>query len=392
MMKKTFLTIFITTFLSYAFAQSQNKDFKYTVQYERCESLEVVFELDYENRSDADSIEWDFGDGEFKKLVGIRTNYIYKKPGIFSVTLTIWEDGLQYQIIKQDLIKVKDAPNAFFSHSMDTTEEIYAPIIIDFYNETLKGEGDSLKYEWEIFNNNGYDYYESSDTSLSVLFSSSGLYSITLKVSDEKSSTCFHYKEILVKDSIQKDEFGYITSNCESGDSCMEGVNYKIENDTLKLFGQVERNCCTNSTAVIIDKNDTIKIPTFESGLLCECICTFCFEINIPSFKRDSCVIIFDNEITKVNSNINSISNKEIITEIRIKPNPFKELIIIDFDNFNCNNYFVEIFNIHGQLIKSQSNLNQSTDIDMTNIAKGIYLIKVTDNGMILKSEKIIKE
>lgn len=392
MLKRTLLTIFVSILASYVIAQSKEKDFKFTVQYERCESLSVVFELNYENRSDADSIEWDFGDGEHMKLIGIRANHIYSNPGLFSVILTIWEDGIQSQVIKQDLIKVKDAPNSFFTHSMNLAEVIFAPVYIDFYNGTIVGEGGSLKFEWQVYNNNGFENFESSDTNISVSLSSSGLYIASLKVTDELGSTCFYSKEILVKDSIQRNEFRYIVSNCQSGNSCMEGVNYKIENDSLKLFGQVERNCCTNSTAVIIDKNDTIKIPTFESGLVCDCNCTFCFEINIPEFQRDSCVILFDNQIIKLNSNINSISNQQIFKNINIKPNPFKDSIKIDFENMSGNNYSFKIFNVQGQLIKSQSILNSSIDIDMTNITKGIYLIKVIDNGIVLKSEKLIKE
>lgn len=388
-MKQTFiLTILIfTSFLIYG--QSPITAFEEKINYWTCSYVVAEFHYISSNSAERDSVCWDFGDGN--KGCNSYTNgasHIYSEPGVYTVTLTIWLKGVKTQIEKKDLITVYKAPEAMFSYTVSDTNLI-APLRVDFQNQSVKGDGDTLIYTWTT---GFFSTSLSSDTNFSYTFKNAGTYFTRLILNDNNGCQVAHSEVIVVKDSLQINEFDYITSSCNYSDTCSAGAYYKIKNDTLILFGQVERNCCTHNTAVIIDKLDTIQIPTFESGQECDCNCLFCFEINIPDFHRDSCVIVFDNQIIKVNSKVNTISNQKLLKDIGIKPNPFNESIKIDIENMNGNNYSAEIFNIQGQLIKSQSIYNQSTDIDLKNIAKGIYLVKVTGNGAVLKSEKLIKE
>jgi len=166
---------------------------------------------------------------------------------------------------------------------------------------------------------------------------------------------------------------------------CPEGINYKIENNTLKLFGQIWKNCGSYKTALIIDNGDTIKIPTFEDGLMATCNCLFCFEINIPNFNRESCVVVFEGQT------INVVSNSKTNEKIRITPNPFKEFIVVDMNDTFVNNCRIEILNILGQILHKQTILNNSTKIDMSKYEKGVYFVKLFKNDKIIMTEKIMK-
>ena len=171
---------------------------------------------------------------------------------------------------------------------------------------------------------------------------------------------------------------------------CPEGINYKIENNTLTLFGQTLKNCCTYKTAVIIDKGDSIQIPIFDSGEPCTCLCLFCFEINIPDFNRESCVVEFDKQF--INVSLNSVSDLRKDENIKITPNPFKELIAVELSDMLVNNCKIEIFNLLGQLVHKQLILNNTTNIDMSEYHKGVYLLKFFKDDKIVMTEKLVKE
>jgi 1,4-alpha-glucan branching enzyme len=74
-------------------------------------------------------------------------------------------------------------------------------------------------------------------------------------------------------------------------------------------------------------------------------------------------------------------------SEIAIYPNPAKNSFAISQDVSK-----VEMYTITGQLVKRYAAVNSNQQLDITNLEKGLYLIKITDeNGKIL-TKKIIKE
>jgi hypothetical protein len=79
--------------------------------------------------------------------------------------------------------------------------------------------------------------------------------------------------------------------------------------------------------------------------------------------------------------------------EIRIFPNPIKDQFSIDFSGIVEPQALVSIYTINGQLIyhTTLNNLNGVTNIDSSNLPKGIYTIHVmTSKGLV--TERIIKQ
>lgn len=74
-----------------------------------------------------------------------------------------------------------------------------------------------------------------------------------------------------------------------------------------------------------------------------------------------------------------------------IYPNPTTSFVILNIGNYGLENLNFQLFDINGRQILSQRITTSETQIQMENLALGIYLIHVLDNGQVLKTFKIIK-
>jgi hypothetical protein len=79
------------------------------------------------------------------------------------------------------------------------------------------------------------------------------------------------------------------------------------------------------------------------------------------------------------------ITNPELIT---IFPNPSSNFINIKSLNYPIDN--IQVYNLQGALIKTQSPNSTSTSINIENLSDGIYVIKV-QNLKQIKNFKFIK-
>ena len=107
----------------------------------------------------------------------------------------------------------------------------------------------------------------------------------------------------------------------------------------------------------------------------------------IPDTSYYYTISSFDNQ-TAVSASGYAVSiaveNKEIsVTNntIRVYPNPANNLITIDISEFAIsNNTVIELLNVNGELLKSQLMLKSKTQLDISALSSGIYILKVTDN------------
>ncbi|MCK4662264.1 MAG: T9SS type A sorting domain-containing protein [Bacteroidales bacterium] len=78
---------------------------------------------------------------------------------------------------------------------------------------------------------------------------------------------------------------------------------------------------------------------------------------------------------------------------ISIFPNPTNEIINIEIKSQKIKLFNAEIYNIQGKLIFMKQYKSNSINIDISDLSKGIYLLKLKDeNGSIIKTKKIVKE
>ena len=69
-------------------------------------------------------------------------------------------------------------------------------------------------------------------------------------------------------------------------------------------------------------------------------------------------------------------------------PNPVKNILNL---SYNQEISSVEVFNLLGQKVNSNKINANSAQIDMSNLSKGAYMVKVTSNDQV-KTIKVIKE
>jgi hypothetical protein len=88
-------------------------------------------------------------------------------------------------------------------------------------------------------------------------------------------------------------------------------------------------------------------------------------------------------------SGINENNNASDL--VSIYPDPAKESITIDFAEYSNDHSFAEIFNVDGKLLQHISITQKKTDVDISRLPSGIYIIKVTGNNDVA-IKKLVKE
>ena len=92
---------------------------------------------------------------------------------------------------------------------------------------------------------------------------------------------------------------------------------------------------------------------------------------------------IFGNQLSTVLSN----ESFEAISKVELYPNPSTNAFHISVDAKK-----VEIYSLTGQLIQTENNCVANKEINISNLAKGIYIVKITNSDAISVSKKLIKE
>lgn len=318
---------------------------------------------------------WDFGDGVYYcNSYSNGASHNYSKPGIYSVTLKYIRNGDTIIISKPNLIVIRNPPIAEIDIDVNNKDSIFAPATIGFINKTKKGDGDTLSYLWSFG-----DSYISNDTNPIHTFIKPNTYYVDLKVTDNFGCSVTASDEIIVKDTAQRNEINYIVSSCSnySTPPCGWDKHFVIQNDTLKIYGYIGGNCCTKKTATVSNKNDTIKIRTFEVGEECSCDCGFCFSISVPNVKKDSMIVSFNGQIFTATKILSTIKANPYINKIKIFPNPIISDFTIDYSSLNHSIFQIEIYNMYGQIVYKDKSVNKiDLKVNVNNFKSGLYFIR----------------
>lgn len=92
---------------------------------------------------------------------------------------------------------------------------------------------------------------------------------------------------------------------------------------------------------------------------------------------------IFGNQVSAALAN----ESFEAISKVELYPNPTMNAFQITVDAKK-----IEIFSLTGQLIQTENNCLANKEINISNLAKGIYIVKITNSDSISVSKKLIKE
>lgn len=122
---------------------------------------------------------------------------------------------------------------------------------------------------------------------------------------------------------------------------------------------------------------DTMQtITVYDGGNFHASVHNYCGDTlttNIVTVVADHCMSIHEAS----SSNIN------------IFPNPFKNFLTIQ--NNSLDNFTVKLFDVSGKLILNQSLSGVKTDIDVSSLKQGTYLVKVFDKHILLETKRFVK-
>ncbi len=171
------------------------QDFKVENSYVACLDLEVEFSFEGTASEDFDSIRWDFGDNTSRMVYDANnTKHSYSIPGYYDVNLTIWNNGVQTHIKKEDAVFLAKAPEVSFSYAVSDTNH-YAPFDVAFTNTSYVESSKSITYKWTIKDSVGQVIKE--EENISYLFKTPGTYQVILELTEVGG--CYgEYDEIIV--------------------------------------------------------------------------------------------------------------------------------------------------------------------------------------------------
>jgi endonuclease I/chitodextrinase len=188
------------------------------------------------------------------------------------------------------------------------------------------------------------------------------------------------------------------------------GSKFIIVNSSIasSCYSTSSANISTTATELTFNGNDAVGL--FKNGVLIDIIGTFNggtanFAADV-TLRRKSTITSpsttfnlatqWDNFTTDSCTNLGSkISTKavkeEIVAEpdgISLYPNPSNGEFTLYYSNSN-KTYTIEIFSMLGQTVFLKENIKQSS-VSITNLPKGIYLVKITDDSKSTNKKIII--
>lgn len=78
--------------------------------------------------------------------------------------------------------------------------------------------------------------------------------------------------------------------------------------------------------------------------------------------------------------------------ELSAYPNPTSDFLSLEVDFIDLSNLSIQLINMQGIVLVSQELSDAVTQIEMENLASGIYFLNVNNNNEIVKTFKIIKQ
>lgn len=188
------------------------------------------------------------------------------------------------------------------------------------------------------------------------------------------------------------------------------GSKFTVVNSSIAstCYPTSSANISTTATELAFNGNDAVGL--FKNGVLIDVIGTFNggtanFAADVTlrrkstitspsttfnlaaqwdSFTTDSCTNLGSKRSNKV-------TKEEIVAEpdgISLYPNPSNGEFTVYYSNSN-KTYAIEIFSMLGQTVFLKENIKQSS-VPITNLPKGIYLVKITDDSKSINKKIII--
>lgn len=250
----------------------------------------------------------------------------------------------------------------------------YAPAEVEFYNQTQNESGETVAYAW-TFGDGGSSAAEHPVH----VYQRPGTYFVTLTARASGGGEYVYGSDVVVKDSAQRSEFDFITSDAiNTGSDIPEWgnrKNYLLRNDSVIVYGYYVGNCGARKTATLRCCEDTIRIQTWEVGVMTSCVASYAFEIGLPYPDHDSVVVVFnDKTLTQsiVSMDVPSLESSELY----IYPNPVSNRISCLLKGVELAGCSYRIYNAEGRCLMV-GRLDEASQVDLPVLEPGVYFLSL---------------
>jgi len=378
-MKKVLFFFSFVLLLVSAHGQEPKADFDFKVEYQ-CWMASVSVINQSQN---AEALLWDLhGNGNYKSINNPNPSLgDLNTDHDFTVSLIAQKQGLADTITKTYHLKLTKV--SFDYTVLDTLQ--MAPLTVEFINTSQAANGDTLlSWLWEFG-----DETSSTEKNPTHVYREPHTYYARLRATTKNGCELGFHSLIIVKDTAQRDEFFFITGGCDENNSpCGYDKHFEIENNTLRMFGFYDGNCCTTKTATLRNSGDTIFVRTFQTGEQCNCTCGFCFSIDVPGIDKDSVIVSFDGNLSTARV-VTSIGKLEAAS-LEVYPNPVAGELTVSCNRLS-NQSSIVIQDLMGRVVYQLSGmLSDKVVIPCRTIRAGVYLLKVNMDQEHFITKKIL--
>ncbi|MDG1689534.1 MAG: T9SS type A sorting domain-containing protein [Flavobacteriales bacterium] len=92
------------------------------------------------------------------------------------------------------------------------------------------------------------------------------------------------------------------------------------------------------------------------------------------------------------NYSTNSLENVITKEDFNVYPNPFSDIVTVEFSNINKQSYTISIYNSIGVLVGQEITSLDQVQFDVGDFNTGLFIIRLTNSDGLVTSKKVIKE
>gem|GEM_PF-1418750 len=253
-----------------------------------------------------------------------------------------------------------------------------------------------ITYDFEINGekvNEKYEYFIDSDTTINAQ-----KYYKLYKSGVAYYDTPFHYQHVYAGAIRDESNKFYLVRKDQDEEVLLIDFNQNLE-DTIQ--GEIGNGSIINFVETLPDGRKRISSIPEICGGCCSTITLLegighsggimedppCYHIGfyghyLNCFEIDG-ELIYQNDMSLVDcANFLSSEGKPVnMPDVRVYPVPATGSLSLELVNMQAKSHFLSIFDITGSVVLTQEIPSGKTDLDIRNMAQGIYLIRITDNG-----------
>lgn len=160
-------------------------------------------------------------------------------------------------------------------------------------------------------------------------------------------------------------------------------LSFTLENDSLRVAGIIEANCCGTHYLSYEIKNDSLLLYRTDEGELCDCLCSYKIDVKIGKCtSKEYTVCLGKYELPtewEISEKVllSGIIDKSI-KEAKVYPNPVNSSTQIEFSAENGETYRFELYNEFGELLRSINDISVGKILlRRGNLTNGKYFYRI---------------